>query len=58
MECVVFIGVALYCDDFVPIVEPQFLEGGETLEYSSGVLYWFALLPDQLVEFLSFYLSL
>jgi hypothetical protein len=42
MECVVLIGVALYCDEFVPIVESKFPEGvarclSSFLEYCIGL---------------------
>ena len=58
MEYIVLNGVALYCVEFIPIVNPQFPEGGEVLEYFWAVLYRFTLLLDYLVVLLGDYLSL
>ncbi len=39
----------MYCDEIVPFVQPQFLEGGKVFEQFFGVVYWFALLLDHRV---------
>jgi len=58
MECVVYTGVTLYCDEFIPIVYPQFLEGNQVFEYFFEVVCRFTLLSDHFVVFLSAYSSL
>ncbi len=49
MECVIFIGEALYYDEVVPAMQPEFPEEGKVFEQFLRILYWFALLLDHLV---------